>query len=187
MMTIDLPRLHADQAWVENLILTHIELQATRHVVFTTGQQVSVEVEGAHFEARAWRHAIDGRIMPSHIDQAGVRRQLVVGAHCQVEVVEHPCQRNSVGGINVGIAFIVCAVGLFLFAFSHTASTPSGGWAPDGRWVAGLAIVGAVVVFLATGITVNRRRERAAAARGEKASKDLKQDTSGDHYLDGMN
>ena len=94
MATIDLARLHADQAWVDNLILTHLELQATRHVVFTTGQQVSVEVEGAHFEARAWRHAIGGRILPSHIDQHGVRRQLVVGAHCQVQIVEHPQKRG---------------------------------------------------------------------------------------------
>jgi hypothetical protein len=95
MMTIDLERLIADQAWVDNLILTHLELQATRHIIFTTGQQVSVEVEGAHFEARAWRHAMAGRILPSHIDQYGVRRQLVVGAHCQVQVVEHPQKRGA--------------------------------------------------------------------------------------------
>ena len=178
MGTIDLDRLHADQAWVDNLILTHIELQATRHVVFTTGQQVSVEVEGAHYEARAWRHAIDGRILPSHIDQHGVRRQLVIGAHCQVQIVEHP--RREVGAINVGVAIIVGFVGLFLLAFARGSRTP------DGRWIALVALVGAVVLVLTTGIATYRRRERRDVERTADVVPRLRQDTSGDHYFDGM-
>jgi hypothetical protein len=177
MMTIDLPRLLADQAWVDNLILTHLELQATRHVVFTTGQQVSVEVEGAHFEARAWRHAMGGRILPSHIDQYGVRRQLVVGAHCQVQIVEHPRPRDT-GGINVGVALIVGFVGLFLWGWSHANSRP------DGAWIAGVAIVGAFVLVLATGITGYVRRERRDKARTDDVVPRMQQDTSGQHYWD---
>ena len=178
MGTIDLDRLHADQAWVDNLIGTHIELQATRHVVFTTGQQVSIEVEGAHYEARAWRHAIEGRILPSHIDQYGVRRQLVVGAHCQVQIVEHPRARE-LGAINVGVAIIIAAVGLFLWGFSHGSRTP------NGAWVAAVAIVGAVVLVLATGITGYRRRERRDIERTADVVPRLRQDTSGEHYWDG--
>ncbi len=178
MTAVDLERLHTDQAWVDQLILTHLELQATRHVVFTTGQQVSVEVEGAHYEARAWRHAIGGRILPSHIDQYGVRRQLVVCAHCQVQIVEHPRPRD-VGGINVGVALIVGFVGLFLWGFAHGSRTP------DGAWVAAVAVVGAVVLLLATGVTNYRRRERRDAAYTADVEGRLKQDTSGAHYLDG--
>ena len=177
MGIIDLDRLHADQAWVDNLILTHIELQATRHVVFTTGQQVSVEVEGAHYEARAWRHAIEGRILPSHIDQHGVRRQLVIGAHCQVQIVEHPRARDA-GGVNVGVAIIVGFAGLFLLAFTRGSRTP------DGRWIALVAIVGAVVLVLTTGIVGYRRRERRDVERTADVVPRLKQDTSGDHIWD---
>ena len=178
MATVDLDRLLADQAWVDNLILTHLELQATRHIVFTTGQQVSVEVEGAHFEARAWRHAMEGRILPSHIDQYGVRRQLVVGAHCQVQIVEHPRARE-VGGINVAVAIIVAGVGLFLWGFAHGSRTP------NGAWIAAVAIVGAFVLVLATGITNYVRREHRDAARTKAMEGRLKQDTSGEHYWDG--
>ena len=178
MATVDLDRLLADQAWVDQLILTHLELQATRHVVFTTGQQVSIEVEGSHFEARAWRHAIEGRILPSCVDQHGVRRQLVVGAHCQVLVVEHPRGREA-GGINVAVAVIVAGVGLFLWGFAHGSRTP------NGAWVAAVAVVGAVVVVLATGIAGYRRRERRDKAYTDDVLLRLKQDTSGEHYLDG--
>lgn len=178
-MTVELDRVIADQAWVDNLILTHLELQATRHVVFTTGQQVSVEVEGAHYEARAWRHAIAGRIMPSHIDRHGVRRQLVVGAHCQVQIVEHPRSRDA-GGINVAVAIIVGFVGLFLWGFAHESRTP------NGAWVAGVAMVGAVVLVLATGIAGYVRSERRNKARTDAIVPRLKQDTSGDHYGDAL-
>lgn len=181
MMTYEAERLIVDQAWVDNLILTHLELQATRHVVFTAGYQVSVEVEGAHFEARAWRHAMDGRILPSHIDQYGVRRQLVVGAHCQVQIVEHPNQRDQTGGINIALAIVIAAVGLFLWGFAHGSRTP------NGAWVAAVAVIGAVVLLLATGITRYRRREHTDKARTGRMEKRLKQDTSGAHYLDGAN
>lgn len=175
MDTVELERLHADQAWVDNLIITHVELQATKHIVFTTGRQVSVEVEGAHFEARCWRHAIEGRILPAHIDRYGVRRQLVIGAHCQVEIVEHPGQR---GGIKVGVAIIVAGVGLFLWGFSH------GSRSPNGAWIAAVAIVGAVVLVLATGIVGYRRRERRDKEYTEDVLPRLRQDTSGDHIWD---
>jgi hypothetical protein len=179
MSTAELEKLHTDQAWVDNLILTHLELQATRHVVFTTGLQVSVEVEGAHFEARAWRHAMDGRILPSHIDQYGVRRQLVVGAHCQVQIVEHPTSREA-GGVNVVVAFVVGFVGLFLWGFAHGSRTP------NGAWIAGVAIVGAFVLVLATGIAGYRRRERRDKARTDDVVPRLQQDTSGQHYWDAL-
>lgn len=178
MMTVEADRLVADQAWVEHLILTHPELQATRYVVFTIGQQVSVEVQGAHFEARTWRHAMGGRILPSHKDRYGVRRQVVVGAHCQVQIVEMPPPRE-VGAVNVGVAFIVAAVGLFVWGFAHGSRTP------NGAWIAGVAVVGAVVAVLATGATKYRRRERRDAAYTASVESRLQQDTSGEHYWDG--
>jgi len=90
MATIDAGRLLADLAYVETQIAQSTVLQATKHRVFTTGQQVSVEVEGAHWEARAWRAVFHGRIFPSHVDRYGARRQLVVATAVQIQVVEHP-------------------------------------------------------------------------------------------------
>lgn len=175
---IDAEKLIQDLAYVENLIAGSVVLQATRHHVFTNDQGVAVEVEGAHWEARAWRAVFAGRIYPSHIDRHNVRRQLVIASRVRIEIVEHP-NRGDDGRATTGLMFIVACVGLFLWGFAHGSRTP------NGAWIAAVAIVGAVVVLLATGITRNRRGERAAAARGEKNSKALKQDTSGAHYLDG--
>jgi len=80
----------SDLAWVENLIAATPLLAAMRHVVAERDGIVSVEVQGAHYEARAWRHAINGRICPSHIDVHGVRRQLIIGARVQIQVVHDP-------------------------------------------------------------------------------------------------
>lgn len=87
-MTVDTGRLEADLVYVEQLVAEHTELQATKHSVFTLDQQVWVRVEGAQYEARAWRHAIEGRILGSSIDRGGVRRQMVLGQRVCVEVVE---------------------------------------------------------------------------------------------------
>lgn len=83
------PSVVADLAYVENLIVSNTVLQGTRHRVALVDGKVSVEVQGSHWEARAWRNAIAGRIFPSHVDVHGVRRQLVVGARVGVQVVEH--------------------------------------------------------------------------------------------------
>lgn len=84
-------RFAEDVAFVTHLIGLHTELQATKHQVHTQGTTVSVEVEGSHYEARAWRHALAGRICSSHIDLYGVRRQLVIGPRgITVNVVEYP-------------------------------------------------------------------------------------------------
>ena len=82
------------------------------------------------------------------------------------------------GAINVGVAIIVGFVGLFLLAFTRGSRTP------DGRWVALVAIVGAVVLVLSTGIAGYRRRERRDVERTADVVPRLKQDTSGDHYWD---
>jgi hypothetical protein len=87
-MTMD--EIVADLAWVENLIAATPLLAAMRYVVAERDGVVAVEVQGAHYEARAWRHAINGRICPSHIDVHGVRRQLIIGARVQVQVVHDP-------------------------------------------------------------------------------------------------
>jgi len=80
-----------DLQWVQSLIFADPILSRMTHsIAVATNGLVSVEVEGSHYEARAWRHAIDGRILPSHIDVHGVRRQLVIGLRVQVCVVEHP-------------------------------------------------------------------------------------------------
>ena len=78
-----IPSVVADLAYVENLIVSNTVLQATRHRVAVVGGKVAVEVEGSHREARAWR------IFPSHVDVHGVRRQLVIGAGVEVQVVEY--------------------------------------------------------------------------------------------------
>jgi hypothetical protein len=85
-----LDEIISDLAWVENLIAATPVLAAMRHVVVERDGIVAVEVQGAHYEARAWRHAINGRICPSHIDVNGVRRQLVIGMRVQVQVVHDP-------------------------------------------------------------------------------------------------
>ena len=84
-----IPSVVADLAYVENLIVSNTVLQATRHRVAVVGGKVAVEVEGSHREARAWRNAIAGQIFPSHVDVHGVRRQLVIGAGVEVQVVEY--------------------------------------------------------------------------------------------------
>lgn len=89
-MVIDTQRVIADFAWVMKLITLHAELAAMPHHVTESHGGVQVEVHGAHYEARAWRAAINGRICPSHIDRYGVRRQLVVGSRVQVQVVQYP-------------------------------------------------------------------------------------------------
>lgn len=94
MTAVEIGRLLADLTYVEHLIEQHTELQATKHHVYTAGQQVYVEVQGTHYEARAWRAAISGRIFPSHVDRHGVRRQLVVGTHVLVEVIERLATRQ---------------------------------------------------------------------------------------------
>lgn len=90
MATIDAGRLLADLTYVETQIAESTALQATRHHIFTDGQQVKVEVEGGHWEARAWRAVFHGRIMPSHVDRHGVRRQLVIAVGVEIQVIEHP-------------------------------------------------------------------------------------------------
>jgi len=87
-MTMD--EIISDLTWVENLIAATPLLAAMRHAVAERDGMVSVEVQGAHYEARAWRHAINGRICPSHIDVHGVRRQLVIGMRVQVQVIHDP-------------------------------------------------------------------------------------------------
>lgn len=88
--TIDQDRVVADVRYVETLVSEHIELQATSHTIHVHDQQVSVEVMGGIYEARAWRAAIDGRGFPSHMDLHGVRRQLVLGKRISVNIVEYP-------------------------------------------------------------------------------------------------
>ena len=86
---------------------------------------------------------------------------------------------DDAGGINIWVAVIVAGVGLFLWGFAHGSRTP------NGAWVAAVAVVGAVVVVLATGIAGYRRRERRDKAYTDDVVLRLKQDTSGEHYLDG--
>jgi len=83
-------RIVADVRYVETLISQHLGLQATSHAIHVHETQVSVEVMGAHHEAYAWRAAINGRILPAHIDIHGVRRQVVLGKRVSVNVVENP-------------------------------------------------------------------------------------------------
>lgn len=93
-MTIDADRLLADLTYVETRIAQSTVLQATRYVVFTDGQQVKVEVEGAHYEARAWRAVFSGRGLPSFIDRHNVRRQVVIALRVEIQVIEHPGARS---------------------------------------------------------------------------------------------
>jgi hypothetical protein len=87
-MTVDAEYAIAELTWFQRLISAHPELANTLHEVTARDGQVIVEVEGAHYQARMWRAAIEGRIYPSHVDAQGVRRQLVLGRHIQVQVVE---------------------------------------------------------------------------------------------------
>ncbi|MFF0269922.1 hypothetical protein [Kribbella sp. NPDC004536] len=86
----DMERLVADLVWVRSLIANSPQLAKMNYTLIERDGTITVEVRGSHFEARAWRAAINGRICPSHVDVHGVRRQLVVGWHVQVQVVEPP-------------------------------------------------------------------------------------------------
>jgi multisubunit Na+/H+ antiporter MnhB subunit len=88
--------------------------------------------------------------------------------------------KRADGRINVAVAIVVAGVGLFLWGFAHGSRTP------DGAWVAAVAIVGAVVLLLATGVTSYRRRERENAAYTKRMEKGMKQDTSGAHHQDAV-
>lgn len=79
-----------DLVWLQQMLARHPELTSMRYQIAERDGQVIVEVSGAHYEARAWRAAINGRITPSHIDLHGVRRQLVLGTRIAVQVVQHP-------------------------------------------------------------------------------------------------
>lgn len=95
-MTTDTDQVLADVTYVERLIEQHTELQATRHVVFTDGHLVKVEVQGAYYEVRAWRAAMGGRGLPAFIDRHGVRRQVIICPRgIEVQVIEHPAERED--------------------------------------------------------------------------------------------
>lgn len=92
-MTVEIAvddRVTANVRYVENLITAHLELQATGPSIHVYDGHVSVEVSGSQYEARAWRAAVEGRILPSHVDIHGVRRQVVLSKRVTVNVVEPP-------------------------------------------------------------------------------------------------
>lgn len=95
MPGVDFDRQVEDLTYVEHLIASSPVLQATKHHVYTSGQEVWVEVEGSQREARAWRHAIDGRMFPSSIDRHGVLRQQILSTRVSVLVVQHPQQTSD--------------------------------------------------------------------------------------------
>jgi len=79
-----------DLTYVDRLVKAHPELTRTPYKVAVQDGRVTVEVDGSHREAHAWRAAIGGtaRIVPSHYDVHGARRQLVTSHGISVEVVE---------------------------------------------------------------------------------------------------
>lgn len=79
----------SDLTYVERVIAASTVLQATKHRVAEVNGIVTVEVEGSHWEARAWRHAFNGRIDPSYFDAHHVRRQDVYALRCNIQVIEH--------------------------------------------------------------------------------------------------
>lgn len=180
-MTVDAGRLEADLVHVEQLVALHTELQATKHSVFTLDQQVWVRVEGAQYEARAWRAAIAGRILGSTIDRGGVRRQMVLGERVCVELFQPGWRPPSeLGSLGRGIAFVVAGIGLFLFGLLQA------GHHPDMRVVAAAGIAGTVLLLLGTGFGRYRRHNQADAARTAKIEERIVPSTSTDHYLDGV-
>jgi hypothetical protein len=86
MTTLDPVDLH----WVHTMIQNSPVLAEMKHRIVLWHDLVVVEVVGSHFEARAWRHAIDGRIFPSTVDSQHVRRQHIASGRVQVLVVEYP-------------------------------------------------------------------------------------------------
>lgn len=80
----------SDLAWANELIANNPVLASMRHQIVLRQGLLYVEVVGSHFEARAWRHAIEGRILPSSLDSYGVRRQQVLSVRMQVLVVDFP-------------------------------------------------------------------------------------------------
>jgi len=79
-----------DLMWATALIKNDPVLSSMKHQLILRDDHVFVEVIGGAWEARAWRHAINGHILPYSLDGQLVRRQLVHGPRMQVLVVEYP-------------------------------------------------------------------------------------------------
>jgi len=64
-----------DLSYVEGRIASSETLQHTHYTIHTSELGVGVEVEGAQWEARAWRAVFAGAIHPSYFDPHGTRHQ----------------------------------------------------------------------------------------------------------------
>lgn len=87
----------ATVAWVEGLVAASVALQATQFDFYSLNGQVWIQVQGGHYEAHAWAHAVGGRMLPSSI-KGGVRRQMILGARVSVEVIDDPAKRGESNG-----------------------------------------------------------------------------------------
>jgi hypothetical protein len=83
-------RLSEDLAYVEQLVANSATVRNTRWESYTLNGQLWIKVEGAGYEAHAWRAVLGGRAFPSSIDSHGVRRQMVIGTRVCAEVIEIP-------------------------------------------------------------------------------------------------
>jgi len=156
-------------------------VEDTRYAVTLTGTPVCTHPRTGVVTSQRERGRYDGPIAVTPVCD---RRECIDEALAWVtrmsrKPAHHVLDGSEGGGVNVGVAIIVAMVGLFLWGFAHGSRTP------NGAWVAAVAIVGAVVLVLATGITGYRRRERRDAERTADVVPRLKQDTSGEHYWDG--
>lgn len=97
-MTLAGPTYAEAMAWVEHLVADNPILQTTKYDFYTLSGQLWIQVQGAHYELNAWHHVFGGRIFPSHIDKAGVRRQMVMGERVSVEVIDDPRKRGESRG-----------------------------------------------------------------------------------------
>lgn len=94
-MTLAGPTYAEAMAWVEQQLVDHPKLQAMKHEFYTLNGQLWVQVQGAHYEMHAWHAVFGGRIFPSHIDSAGVRRQMLMCERLGVEVIDDPRKRGG--------------------------------------------------------------------------------------------
>jgi hypothetical protein len=74
--------------WIDDLLHDFPDLGTTAWRVTVIAGLVSIEVTGGYDEANLWRSVVGGRILPSHTNAAGVRRQTILGRHVTVEVIQ---------------------------------------------------------------------------------------------------
>jgi hypothetical protein len=88
-------------------------------------------------------------------------------------------KRGEQGGLALGVAVILTCLGLGLWGWTHSSSSP------NGATLVAVLLLGLVLAAAVLLIGTGRRRDDRDRAYTEEQLEHLQQDRSGAHYLDG--